>query len=91
MLIINQDRDLTVIASTKDIRIRPHFVIRHFRLMFVGWNLYAKGHLLGTFESLENCRITKAEMKQYERAGLSYTIPEEPDGCEGGMDDVQMS
>ena len=82
MLIINQAQDISVIASTKDVYYRPHFVFMHFRLMFMGWNLYAKGHLLGTFDSLQNCRDTKAEMMKYERAGLSYTVPEESDDIE---------
>jgi hypothetical protein len=83
MIITNQDRDLSVNLSTKDIKIRPHFVFSHFRIMFFGWNLYGKGNLLGTFDSLQACRITKAEIKQHEKAGIKkYYVSEESDSLE---------
>jgi hypothetical protein len=87
MLIVNQDRDESFVVTSKDIYIRPHFVFSHFRLMFFGWNLYArtdKGRqLLSTFDTRMACRVTKEEIKQHERAGiLTYTIPEEADDIE---------
>lgn len=83
MIIHNQDKDESYDLSTKDIRIKPHFVFSHFRIMFFGWNLYGKGKLLGTFDSLQACRITKAEIKQHEKAGITkYYVSEESDSLE---------
>jgi hypothetical protein len=83
MIIHNQDKDESYILSTKDIHIRPHFVYSRFRIMFFGWNIYGKGELLGTFDSLKACKITKAEIKQHERAGLTdFYVSEESDDLE---------
>jgi hypothetical protein len=84
MLIVNQDQDKSYVLSTKDIFYRPHFTIYKFKLIFCGWNLYGRTgegkELLGTFDSRQACKITKAEIKQHEKAGmLSYIVSEESD------------
>jgi len=87
MKIVNQDHDEYYNLSTKDIFYRPHFGISRFRILFMGWNLYGRTQngrmLLGTFDSTKSCKITKAEIKQHEKAGLlTYKIPEEADDLE---------
>lgn len=90
MIIINQDRDqIYYNLSTKDIFSRRHFVFTHFRLIFMGWNMYARTpngkSLLGTFDSERTCRKTIDKMRQLEKAdsNLRYAIPEESGGIEG--------
>jgi hypothetical protein len=87
MLVTNQDGDETYFVKSKDIYYRPHFIFHKFRLMFMGWNLYAKTKkgraLLGTFDSRNSCKTTIAEIKQHEKAGRNfYVIPEEADTIE---------
>jgi hypothetical protein len=96
MRIINQDKDLILNLSTKDIFYKKHYAFHNFKFTFMGWNLYAKTNtgrvLLGTFDSPESCKATIEEMKQHEKAGFpQYTIPEECDEIIHITSDLEVS
>lgn len=87
MVVFNQDHDLILNLSTKDIFFKKHYALIGFRIIFTGWSLYARTQrgraLLGTFDSPGSCRAVVAEMKQHEKAGIAhYVVPEESDGLE---------